>query len=371
MKDLKIDRKKGLVYDLTVSKTDIIDTKMESEAPFSGKMVTFIVGKTHMDLESKDSIESKSVRRAPNYPEVIPKQRVIRLWSDKVNQQEVQFLVKAYLPDIIIVEASVFIDNFISPVLFDTKKNLLSACRIVLEEFKCRSDFDEEYTVYCVSNYLGDRASFLAAHQGTIASLLKNERISLDEDEIKQTLESHIKYGLVDLSIVDWDGAFLMDPKEDFEPNIELFEIANDQLLKSRILDDELDSRLKLTASFLNGKNKRIFFGSKLLKEMLKEIIQIRTKSILESASIEQNIKLIGDWYSARLYQLISRKFHLEDWGKNINEKLDILEDVYIMASENFSISFRTTLEFILIGGWFILLLGWFFLFYLDLRKGG
>ena len=345
--------------------------KREIEAPFSGKIVTFIVGKTHLDLESKDSIESKSIRRAPNYPEVIPKQKTIRLWAAKVDQREVQFLVKAYLPNIIIVEASVFIDNFLYPGLFDIKKNLLSDCRKVLEEFKCQSDFDEEYSVYCISNYSGSRENFVAVHGDTIASLLKNERMPLDEGEIKKTLETHIKYGIDDLSIVDWDGAFLIDSKEDFDPNIELFEIANYQLLKSRILDDELDNRLKLTASFLNGKNKRIIFGSKLLKRLLKEIIQIRTESILESASIEQNIKLIGDWYSARLYQLISRKFHLEDWGKNINEKLDILEDVYVMASENFSISFRTTLEFILIGGWFILLLGWFFLFYLDLHKGG
>jgi hypothetical protein len=352
----------------------MMNTKIDidKETPFSGKIVAFIVGKTDMNLEtSHKSIESKSIRRAPNYPEVIPKQKVVRVWSEKIDQMEVQFLVKAYLPNIIIVESVVFIQNFLSPAVFDIKKNLMNSCRKVLAEFKCRPDFDEEYSVYCVSNYSGEREKFIEAHGDAIASLLKNERNPLDQEEILQTLQSQIKYGVDDLTIVDWDGAFLMDMKEDFEPNIELFEIANYQLLKSRILDDELDSRLKITASFLSGENKRILFGSKLLKRLLREIIQIRTDSILESASIEQNIKLIGDWYSARLYHLISKKFHLEDWGKNINEKLDILEDVYVMASDNFSISFRTTLEFILIAGWFVLLFGWFFLFYLDLKKGG
>jgi hypothetical protein len=341
------------------------------ETPFKGKIVAFIVGQTPLDLESKYNIQSKSIRRAPNYPEVIPKQNVIRLWTEKIDQREVQFLIKAYLPDIIIVEGTALVENFLLPALFDFKRSLLHACRKALEEFKCDPDFDEEYSVFCVSNYGGDRDGFVAFHGGTIASLLKNEVMALDKDEIQKTLETNIKYGADDLTIVDWDGAFLMDSKEDFEPNIELFEIANYQLLKSRILDDELDTRLKITASFLNEKRRRLFFGSKMLKRLLREMIQIRTRSILESASIEQNIKLIGDWYSAKLYQLISRKFHLEDWGKNINEKLDILEDVYVMASENFSISFRTTLEFILIGGWFLLLIGWFFLFYLDLKKGG
>jgi hypothetical protein len=36
------------------------------------------------------------------------------------------------------------------------------------------------------------------------------------------------------------------------------------------------------------------------------------------------------------------------------------------MAAENFSISFNTTLEFILIGGWFILQIGWFALLFIE-----
>jgi hypothetical protein len=348
-----------------------MDYIMNKESSFSGKLVTFIVGKTELNLETSQASESKSIRRAPNYPDVIPKQKVLKVWSEKIGQREAQFLVKAYLPNIIIVEGTVPVNDFLSPVVFDIKRTLLGSCRKLLAEFGCRSDFDEEYSVYCVSNYSGEREKFIGIYGDAIASLLKNEKEPLDEEEIRQTIQSQIKYGKDDLTIVDWDGAFLMDMKEDFEPNIELFEIANYQLLKSRILDNELDGRLKITASFLSGKKRRILFGSKLLKRLLGEIIQIRTDSILESASIEQNIKLIGDWYSARVYHLISKKFHLEDWGKNINEKLDILEDVYVMASDNFSISFRTTLEFVLIAGWFVLLIGWFFLFYLDLKKGG
>ena len=34
-----------------------------------------------------------------------------------------------------------------------------------------------------------------------------------------------------------------------------------------------------------------------------------------------------------------------------------MLEDVYTMATENFSISYRATIEFVILAGWFILLL--------------
>ncbi|HZR45139.1 MAG TPA: hypothetical protein VFA47_00435, partial [Candidatus Manganitrophaceae bacterium] len=66
-------------------------------------------------------------------------------------------------------------------------------------------------------------------------------------------------------------------------------------------------------------------------------------------------------------YNQISKKFHLEVWSRNISEKLDVLEDVYTMAAEQFSVSFSTTLEFVLIAGWFVLLVGWFGIFLLDL----
>jgi hypothetical protein len=98
-------------------------------------------------------------------------------------------------------------------------------------------------------------------------------------------------------------------------------------------------------------------FRSREVRRVLKEIVSIRTQSILESEAVERNIKLIGDWYSAKLYSLISKKFHLDNWKDEIKEKLDTLEDVYTMATENFSVSYRATLEFIILGGWFVLLI--------------
>ena len=200
-----------------------------------------------------------------------------------------------------------------------------------------------------------------------IAALLKDESMELDEEEIRATLQVNLKYGKDDLAIVDWDGAFLFDPKGDFASNIELFQTANLQLLRSRILDNLLDTRLQQMIQLLQRTREKWFLRSSEFRKVLREVIQIRTASLLESEAIDQNIKLIGDWYSARLYGLISKKLHLENWNRNITEKLDVLEDVYIMAAENFSMSATQTLEFILIGGWFLLQLGWFTLLFLEI----
>lgn len=335
--------------------------------PVSGMLVTFLIGQTDRNLETTEVVESKTMRSSPNYPDVIPKQKIIKVFNSIIDGSRADFLVKAYPPDIVIAEVTVPMADLLSESVLDFKRSLFTECRTILSSYGCDPDFDEEYSVYSISGYTIDPEEFLSLYGGRMAVLLKNERAALDEEEVTSTLKSSLKYSKDDLTIVDWDGAFLFDPKGDFSGNIELFEIANLQLLRSRILNDDLDMRLKKAVDLLRKKPERIIWRSRKIRGVLKEIIKIRTESILESEAIEHNIKLIGDWYSAKLYNLISKKFHLDSWKSNIDQKLDILEDVYSMASENLSISLSTTLEFILIGGWFILLFGWFALFFLDL----
>jgi hypothetical protein len=322
-----------------------------------GRLVVFLFGETGMNLEATEVVAIKTVKSAPSYPDVIPKQKVIRLDKRQVDSINVNFIVKAYLPDVVVVEASLDMDNILSDATLEFKRSLINECRKVLGEFGCDPLFDEEYSVYCISGYSGDPEVYLSLYGDKIAAFLKNERIALDEEEVRATLESYLKYGKDDITIVDWDGAFIFDSSGDFESNIELFEIANLQLLKSRILDYDLDERLEKTLRLVTTPKRLPVIRSGEVRKVVKEIIETRTLSILESEAVERNIKLIGDWYSAKLYSLISKKFHLESWKAEIKEKLDTLEDVYTMATENFSVSYRATIEFVILGGWFVLLL--------------
>ena len=333
------------------------ETILSPAAPVPGRLVVFMIARTCANLEASETVEVRTLKSAPSYPQVIPKQKVIRLDRSEIDGREVRTLVKAYLPDIVVVEAATELEDVLGTGTLDLKRRLLASCRTVLREFACEPDFDEEYSVSCISGYRGDPEVYLSLYGERIAAFLKNEDVPLDEEEVRLTLGASIKYGKDDITIVDWDGAFIFDADGDFQGDIELFEIANLQLLRSRILDDELDRRLEKTLSRLRSPRGLPLLRQREVRQILKEIIEIRTQSILDSEAVEQGIKLIGDWYSARLYALISRKFHLEEWATGIREKLQTLEDVYTMASENFSISYRATLEFVILAGWFILLL--------------
>lgn len=321
----------------------------------SGKLVVFVVGQTERNLDTTDSVDVKTRRSAPSYPDVVPKQKIIRIETRDCAGVLAECVVKAYLPNAVVVEASHVREDILSADVLDFKRSLITCCRSALQEFGCDREYDEEYSVYCVSGYSGDPEVFVALHGEQMAALLKNERIPLDEDEVQATLSAVMKYGKDDLTIVDWDGAFIFDTAGDFQSNIELFEIANLQLLRSRILDHDLDERLQRTLRIVQAPRRFPFVNAGEVRRALRELIEIRTQSLLES--VERSIGLIGDWYSARLYALIARKFHLDEWKANIKEKLDALEDAYTMATENFSVSYNARLEILLLVGWFVLLI--------------
>ena len=168
--------------------------------------------------------------------------------------------------------------------------------------------------------------------------------------------------------IVDWDGAFVFDPIGSFDETIELLEIGNYQLLRYRLLGEKLDNRMNRVSKLIDSekKIKSIFGANKEFSDEFREIISVRSDSISQFESLERDINLIGEWYSARLYHLIAKKFRLDGWRATVKEKLESLEDIYTVAGENLGLSKTARLELIQICGFFILQVGWLVLIVLE-----
>jgi hypothetical protein len=333
-----------------------------------GKIIAVLMGESKNALSGLSPEENKEGRSAPNYVGIVPLQKRIARHTDTIDGRDVTFHVKGYAPDIITVEGLVEVEDIFNDSVFDLKEKMIGAARTILQKHNTYKNFEEEYGIFCVSEYAAQPEEFLS-FAPRIASFLKSEKTALDSKEIQQTLETSIKYAKDDLLIVDWDGAFIFDRSGQFDGTIALLELGNLQLLKYRILDYELDRRLDKLLKMLRRQQKERFslFRSNEIKEIVREMIHVRSQSIMEFETIERNIKLIGDWYSAKVYSLLEKKFHLEEWRKNIKEKFETLEDVYAMASENFSLSFDKRMELFLLAGWFILQIGWFVLLFLEI----
>ena len=96
-----------------------------------GKLVVFLFGETDMNLETTAVVEIKTVKSGPSYPDVIPKQKVIKVERRMSEGVEVGFIVKAYLPDVVVVEASLDMDHILSDTTLEFKRSLINECRKV------------------------------------------------------------------------------------------------------------------------------------------------------------------------------------------------------------------------------------------------
>jgi len=80
----------------------------------------------------------------------------------------------------------------------------------------------------------------------------------------------------------------------------------------------------------------------------------------------EQSLLLIGDWYTAKLYESIHNELYLKDWKESVRNKLDNLENIVETIQENFALSFETLMDRLQMFGWVILLIGYIYLYFLD-----
>lgn len=312
--------------------------------------------------------QRQPLKSAPHYFEIsVPNQVVISEEKVFADGAEAIMQLKGYPPDILVLQTTVEV-----PDIFDQKKvseledHILEESYKILKERGGRKEASETYSIFCVTGYSGDPDQF-AKHADAIAALLKSEKARLDPEEVAYTMAAQIKYGNNDAAVLDWDGAFLFDPEGDIEASIELLTLANLQLLRYRILDRHLDDRLEQMKHLVKTPPKRFSLRrDKGVEDGLRGIIKSRMESIQQFQAIERDIKLIGDWYFARLYDMASKKLKLNEWRNSIREKLDSIEGIYNMVAENLTISTKDRAEWIQIIAFFILQIGWLVLIVLE-----
>ena len=61
-------------------------------------------------------------------------------------------------------------------------------------------------------------------------------------------------------------------------------------------------------------------------------------------------LKLVGDPYLARVYRLLGTRFHLREWQRSIERKLEVVEGVYRVLSDQTAEFRMEFLELIVIG---------------------
>jgi hypothetical protein len=233
--------------------------------------------------------------------------------------------------------------------------------RYIPELFRKNSLF-EEYTILLVQEAKPTPDKWIDKNNLAIANFIRSQREILDTEEVEEILVSRARYSAQELSLVDWEGAVIIASNGDFASDIALLKIGNYQILRYRMLDKTIEEMLdKINERFFQRKGR-----PRPTRGLMRQIMEHRLEVMLDFERAEQNLLLIGDWYTAKLYKVIQDEFYLQDWKESVRAKLDNLEDIVETMQDNFSLSWEALLDRLQLLGWVLLLIGYLYLFLLD-----
>ncbi|MCS7123335.1 MAG: hypothetical protein RMJ17_02055 [Candidatus Aenigmarchaeota archaeon] len=218
------------------------------------------------------------------------------------------------------------------------------------------SEYEEYFMVFL--KYEKDVEEFIKANKNKIASILELDE-DISEKTVQDILKNSISYYKNEHIIVSWSGAFLINV-DNIEEISYIFEIANLQQLVLRCYDYELDKVFKEVVKKIKVKWYNALFGN--IYEKVRKIIEERIE-IQETVESTMNLgKFFGDWYYAKVYELIYKELHIEEWRNNLFRKIDYIEEFY--KSMDSRINSTRTL-FIELGILIIFILDIFFYFFI------
>ncbi len=190
----------------------------------------------------------------------------------------------------------------------------------------------ESYIISSIKDF--DRKTspkeLLDKHGTEIAQILRCEKRNISGQEIADALKNPLSYFESDLTIVDWNAAFIYDPSQSYDvPDV--LEHAVIELLELRVYDKILDQHIDRTYDDIRGgKSPGIYPFSSTLKFLYE--VKLEISDVIEH--LENSLKLVGDLFLARVYSAAASRFYLEKWKSSVKEKLDTVESIYEMLSD-------------------------------------
>jgi hypothetical protein len=191
----------------------------------------------------------------------------------------------------------------------------------------------EPYTIYCVSVTETPVRVIRTAWRREVTALLANDPRpdAISDEEVEDTWRDWFSYYQDDLVVFEWDAALVIEPSATYEDTLTVFELANLQLLELRTYDAFLDRVVDKAYDDLED----LFARSSLLRsghETVKELAEVRMDLAEASFQVDNISKLWGDWFLGKVYRACAKKFELDTWRRNVEEKMKDLSEIYEVA---------------------------------------
>ncbi len=189
----------------------------------------------------------------------------------------------------------------------------------------------ESYQVFFVRGFEGGTIPAAELLESApIPELLLGEtsETPLSRAERGEVLTHHLTYLEDDLAVLHWNSALVVEPSG-VEDIPDLLEFATAHLLELRYYDalldrelhriyDEIEAGGSPVANIFTRRYRRLQRETAALLVELSEMIE----------RLENAVKIVGDFYLARLYQSAVRRFRLPAWQETVLRKQKLVADV-------------------------------------------
>ncbi len=196
----------------------------------------------------------------------------------------------------------------------------------------------EAYTVFCLADLpQADSGQHIVAEQWLktnrreIAALLTQEENAgrLSDQEVVESTERYISYYDRELVLIDWDSALVVGQQDDLDDVLHIIELANVQLVELAAYDRILDDALQVSYRDIT----QMRFHSR--REVHKKLREIRIDVSRLDDELSNITKFFGDWYLAQIHTNLASRFHLPDWHRIVDEKLETLHNLYQILQQD------------------------------------
>lgn len=213
----------------------------------------------------------------------------------------------------------------------------------------------EDYSIYYFKSLPGAEINALNVFQSfDVYRLILSENIETLSDQLKKSIhDSALQYSQNDLAVITWNSALIVEPTGSLDiPDV--IEFALCQLLEMRYYDDLLDDRLAFLYDELekSEKSKYKFITSfwessseKLSKEAARKYLEIN--DTIES--VENSLKVVGDFYLAQVFRAASARFRFNDWKDSVDQKLNNLAQISKLLTSELNERRNRLLEIVII----------------------
>jgi hypothetical protein len=210
----------------------------------------------------------------------------------------------------------------------------------------------ESYQVFFVRRFSDGpvRALDLLAREPVPELLLgETSGVSLSPAERQEILSHHYSYLENDLAVFHWNSALVVEPSG-VEDIPDLLEFATAHLLELRYYDalldrelhriyDEIEAGGSPVANVFTRRYRKLQRDTAALLLELSEMIE----------RLENAVKIVGDFYLARVYQAAVRRFRLAAWQETVLRKQKLVADVNDLTGDAADTSRAELLELAII----------------------